>query len=136
MVIKRYRIECKMDYDYLKEVGCREINADGTYGLYKELPVEKGSTSGNEYILETNFSEKEVAKNPIKDVATAREAFIIDELQKYMDLSNPSEPKWIESVRLRLQEKEDWKNRVRDVIARIITIDNEWKNIMTKELEL
>jgi hypothetical protein len=136
MVTKRYRIECEMDYDYLKEVGCREINADGTYGIYQELPVEKGSTSRNEYILSIDFPEKEDTKNPIKDIATAREAFIIDELQKYMDLTNPSEPKWINSVRLRLQEKEDWKNKVRDVIARIITIDNEWKNILTKELEL
>jgi hypothetical protein len=132
----KYRIECKMDFDYLKEVGCRKINADGTEGLYQQLPVDEGSTSGNDYILEIDFSEKEDTKNLIKDSAIAKEAFIIEELQKYMDLSNPSEPKWIGLVRLRLQEKEDWKNRVRDVMARIITIDDEWKNIMTKELEL
>jgi hypothetical protein len=45
----------------------------------------------------------------LRDYATIKEAFIIDELQKYMDLSNPSEPKWVENVRLRLQEKKDWE---------------------------
>ena len=40
-----------------------------------------------------------------KDHATIKEAFIIDQLQEYMDLSDPSNPRWINQVRLRLQEK-------------------------------
>lgn len=53
----------------------------------------------------------------IKEQATIREIFIIDELQKYMDFqkTNDGELKifWNEPVRLRLQEKKDWKESVR-----------------------
>lgn len=53
-----------------------------------------------------------------KDSATVKEAFIIDELQKYMDLTkNP--PVWVEPVRLRLQEKEDWKRITIDIINKL-----------------
>jgi len=58
----------------------------------------------------------------IHDIATIKEAFIIDELQSYMDLSDPSNPKWIEPVRLRLQEKEDWKRRVKEAISKHFVI--------------
>jgi len=53
----------------------------------------------------------------LRDYATIKEAFIIDELQKYMDLSNPSEPKWVENVRLRLQEKKDWEIEKEQALA-------------------
>ena len=51
-----------------------------------------------------------------KDHATIKEAFIIDQLQEYMDLSDPSNPRWINQVRLRLQEKKDWEEKVREAI--------------------
>ena len=54
----------------------------------------------------------------LQDAATIKEAFIVDELQSYMDLSDPSNPIWIQPVRVRLQEKRDWEQRQREVIIR------------------
>jgi hypothetical protein len=79
-------------------------------------------------IKETNTLKIDVEVTPdkivetlLKDVATVKEAFIIDELQKYMDLTkNP--PTWVEPVRLRLQEKEDWKREVKQVIEKLRAI--------------
>jgi hypothetical protein len=56
---KRYIIECEMDYEYLKEVGVREIMPDGNKGLYMQLPVWDKTVSGNEYVFEINIPEKE-----------------------------------------------------------------------------
>ena len=55
----------------------------------------------------------------IKDVATIKEAFIIDELQSYMDLSDPSNPFWVTPVRVRLQEKKDWEMKVKNAIEKV-----------------
>ena len=77
--------------------------------------------------MTTNTSNKELEKaifKLCKDEATLKEAFIIDELQKYMDLSNPSKPEWIGKVRLRLKEnieaekqgyakaQDEWMNKI------------------------
>jgi len=75
-----------------------------------------GSKSDIKYLCECLYKIKNA---PSKDIATIKETFIIDELQKYMDLSNPSEPKWIEPVRLRLQEKEDWKIQCKKAIEKL-----------------
>ena len=48
----------------------------------------------------------------LQDSNTIKEAFIIDELQSYMDLKDPSNPKWVKPVRVRLQEKGDWKREL------------------------
>ena len=50
----------------------------------------------------------------IKDHATIKEAFIVDELQSYMDLKDPSNPKWVTPVRVRLQKKKDWEQKIKD----------------------
>ena len=80
---------------------------------------------------QTSLEKGELTK---EDYATIKEAFIIDELQKYMDLSNPSEPKWVENVRLRLQEKKDWEidklkalaDQKRKIFSGIGKILQEW----------
>lgn len=75
----------------------------------------------------------------MKDHLTLKEAFIIEQLQGYMDLSkNP--PVWIEPVRLRLQEKEDWKRQVKNVINKCweerSTDFEDLKITLLKELNL
>ena len=60
----------------------------------------------------------------IKDHATIKEAFIIDELQSYMDLKDPSNPKWVTPVRVRLQEKKDWKQKASEAIIKHIMGSN------------
>jgi len=82
----------------------------------------------------------------LRDYATIKEAFIIDELQKYMDLSNPSEPKWVENVRLRLQEKKDWeiekeqalanqKQKYKDMLKNSLKLCGYCKHQILKEFE-
>lgn len=63
---------------------------------------------------------KEIAFKLIQDIVTMKEAFIIEELQAYMDLSDPANPKWVVPVRLRLQEKKDWKKQVAGVIEKAL----------------
>jgi hypothetical protein len=41
-----------------------------------------------------------------------KEAFIIEELQKYVDTSDPPKLVWNEQVRVRLQEKKDWQQQL------------------------
>lgn len=60
----------------------------------------------------------------IKDHATIKEAFIIDELQSYMDLKEPSTPKWVNPVKVRLQEKKDWESKASEVIKKHIIGSN------------
>ncbi len=60
---------------------------------------------------------KEIVRKFIENSAAIREAFIIEELQSYMDVSNPSKPTWVERVKLRLQEKEDWKREIEDKLC-------------------
>ena len=55
----------------------------------------------------------------ISDNATIKEAFIFEELQSYMDLSDPANPKWITPVKLRLQEKKDWEENVKAAIEKL-----------------
>jgi len=64
----------------------------------------------------TDETMKKATYTLLKDVATLKEAFIIDELQSYMDLSDPSNPTWSQAVRLRLLEIQDYKQKVREVI--------------------
>ena len=59
----------------------------------------------------TTTKMKEAIYKLIQDTNTIKEAFIIDELQSYMDLSDTSNPKWIKPVRVRLQEKKDWEQQ-------------------------
>ena len=54
----------------------------------------------------------------LKDVETGREAFVLEELQSYMDLKDSANPVWITPVRLRLQEKKDWENKVKEAIQK------------------
>jgi hypothetical protein len=51
-----------------------------------------------------------------QDTALIKEVFILDQLQSYMDLKDPANPKWVQPVRLRLQEKGDWKSTLRSDI--------------------
>ena len=124
-------IEIEKNYGGIKEVGVREINTDGTFGIYQELT--KQTQDGEDfYILEVN-NNTDNKNYLLRDVATVKEAFIIDELQKYMDLSNPDNPKWVESVRLRLQDKEDWKNRVRQVLRKYLVSEYEDQSVELAE---
>jgi len=69
----------------------------------------------------TKIHNKISPTNPIDLIVSKevlKEAFIIDELQAHMDLKDPANPKWIEPVRLRLQEKKDWEDNARYAIKK------------------
>ena len=53
----------------------------------------------------------------LQDISTIKEIFIIDELKSYMDLSDTTNPKWVQPVRVRLQEKKDWESKVVQAIC-------------------
>jgi len=72
----------------------------------------------------------------IQDIATIKEAFIIDELQSYMDLKDPSNPKWAQLVRVRLQEKKDWEQRVKGAIENANYIEGFDVDQFKKEIGL
>jgi len=99
------------------------------------------TTKNNTLKIDVELTPDKIVETLLKDVATVKEAFIIDELQKYMDLTQKP-PVWVEPVRLRLQEKDDWKRQCEYAIEKCISrSNNEWtdtqvKEFLYKELEL
>ena len=83
--------------------------------------INKAKEIFGEELLKMSSFEKALDKAKytlLQDVSTIKEVFIIDELQAYMDLSDTANPKWVQPVRVRLQEKNDWEQRVREAIIR------------------
>lgn len=70
-------------------------------------------------------------KTLLRDHATIKEAFIVEQLQGYMDLTT-SPPTWVESVKLRLQEKEDWVKEIQSRVAR--KIFEKYEKYLTYEM--
>ena len=97
-------------------------DASGNDDEYNSLTW--GSRDDIQYLCDCLYKIKE-AKTPttvftlLKDVATIKEAFIIDELKSYMDFTNPSKPVWTKEVRLRLQEKKDWEFNLKQSIKEL-----------------
>lgn len=71
----------------------------------------------------------------INDHATIKEAFIIDELQSYMDLSNPSKPLWTTPVRLRLKELNEHKQKVKEVYNKFYKMTTKYHDILDEAHE-
>ena len=64
-----------------------------------------------------NFQEE--TNKLIAESTTAKDIFILEQLQSYMCFTPPSTITWNEPVRLRLQEKKDWEERARQAIRKV-----------------
>jgi hypothetical protein len=65
------------------------------------------------------MSFEEEVKQISSLIASSKEIFIIEELKKYTTYNYKGELIWCEPVKLRLQEKNDWEQRVKEAIEKI-----------------
>jgi biotin-(acetyl-CoA carboxylase) ligase len=84
---------------------------------------------------------KEVIINLINQSSRFRENFIFEEMQGYMNLSDPTNPKWNENVRLRMIEnneafQEGSKQTLKDELEFLIKLnDNTSFDQMTEDFD-
>ena len=98
-----------MSFEPVAKVICPVCNHKADFVLSKEGTIKS--------LDDLNIREK--VNELLKDHATIKETFIIDQLQTYMVGNKKGGMDWVEPVRLRLQEKEDWKREVENAIDKV-----------------